>query len=173
METGLPRALGPHRQPPNDLRAPPLRLCFQVLLPPCPLWVSLLPPFPLTPHSLLLLLLFHSSPLLLPPALFSYLPPPFTPFPPPPSSLFTSLPPSSLCPGVQVRRGSVRRFLCSRRSRPHLERGFLQLLSVTHYRNPETGTLLSVYKHAATVHDENIWLFLATSCDWALLNLDV
>ncbi|CAB1452987.1 unnamed protein product [Pleuronectes platessa] len=58
-----------------------------------------------------------SSPLsfispLLPPAPFSYLPPPFTPFPPlcvprstPPSSLFTSLPPSSLCPGVQVRRG--------------------------------------------------------------------
>lgn len=51
----------------------------------------------------------------------------------------------------------------SRRSRPHLVRGFLQRPSATPYRNTETCTLMSAKRHGATVHTENIWLFLAVT----------
>lgn len=82
---------------------------------------SLFPPTPFSPFTSLkrLLVLFyshflHPSP---PTSIFSYSPPPVCPSPPyfplsTPLFLFASLLPSSLCPTVQVRRGSVRRFLC-------------------------------------------------------------
>lgn len=80
------------------------------------------------PHLVLLKLTFSSPPLSspffshvalisVPSPVFSYLPPPACPSPPcfplsTPPFLFASLLPSSLCPTVQVRRGSVRHFLC-------------------------------------------------------------
>lgn len=92
--------------------------------PPCPLWTLLflckrMFPLMLTyvfRHLFLHLYLLHLL-------LFSYPPPPVCLSPSSPSCfplstppfLFASLLPSSLCPAVQVRRGSVRRFLCKPR----------------------------------------------------------
>lgn len=104
----LPRALGPHCQPLNNLRGPTctassthlvlLTLTFSSppLSSPCFLYLALISP---------------------PSSVFSYRPPPACPPPPcfplsTPPFLFVSLLPSSLCPTVQVRRGSVRHFLC-------------------------------------------------------------
>lgn len=60
---------------------------------------------------------FYFALISLPSSILSCLPPPACPPPPclplsTPPFLFASLLPSSLCPTVQVRRGSVRRFLC-------------------------------------------------------------
>lgn len=90
MEKGLPRALGPHSQPMNNLRAPTLSACFQVIshlalfgyhlflaLP----FVSLnsLPPSNSSLISLLLSLFYLPSSS--PTSIFSYLPPPVCPRP--------------------------------------------------------------------------------------------
>lgn len=103
-------------QPPS-----PCSVClFSSRLPPCPFWISLfflplhvslnfLPPFNcfLFFSSLISLAPISSPPCLIyhlrPPSCFPVSTPPF---------LFVSLLPSSLCPAVQVRRWSVRRFLC-------------------------------------------------------------
>lgn len=107
----LPRALGPHRQPLNNLRGPH-SLRFQV-----PHLVLLKLTFSFFLYLPLTLWFFYFALISLPSSVFSYLPPPACPPPPcfplsTPPFLFASLLPSSLCPTVQVRRGSVRRFLC-------------------------------------------------------------
>lgn len=118
METGLPRAPGPHRQPLNNLRDPTPSVCLLQVITlhalsgshfffskPCILF---------HPYNYCLFLCYSNSlnfyhP---PPSLFYYVLLcvlcPFSSIPP---FLFASLLPSSLCPTVQVRRGSVRRFL--------------------------------------------------------------
>lgn len=120
METGLPRAPGPHRQPLNNLRAAPALFAFKSASPHLALvWLSptphlpylpplnLFPPLIFSPLYTSLFLIFFSATS----CLLVLLP---RVCPSTPLLLFASrLPSSSLCPTVQVRRGSVRRFLCT------------------------------------------------------------
>lgn len=107
-------------QPPS-----PCSVClFSSRLPPCPFWFSLfflplhvslnfLPPF--NCFFISFSSLISLAPISSPPCLIYHLRPPVSPscFPvSTPPFLFVSLLPSSLCPAVQVRRWSVRRFLC-------------------------------------------------------------
>lgn len=135
---------------------------FKSFPPPCPHWITL---FPCPTFSLI--------PYLPVTAAFCSFPPPSVHFSPTSSPVFsftTSFqsfaPFSSVFPSVRTSSFLLHPFFpppfvplsrseeglsdisCARsRSRPHLARGFLQLLSETPYRNTQTCTLLSAYIH--------------------------